>query len=35
VPGFVRRNECRKQGKAKGLAQAGLRSFVRQCANRS
>jgi hypothetical protein len=35
VPAFVRRNECRKQGKAKGFAQAGLRSFVRQCATRN
>ena len=31
MPTVVKRTACRKQGKAKGLAQSSLRSYVRQC----
>jgi hypothetical protein len=31
MPTVVKRTACRKQGKAKGLSQASLRSFVRGC----
>jgi hypothetical protein len=31
MPAVVRRAACRKEGKAKGHVQAGLRAYIRQC----
>jgi hypothetical protein len=31
MPAVVKRNTCRKEGKAKGHAQAALRAYIRQC----
>jgi hypothetical protein len=31
MPAVVRRTACRKEGKAKGFVQAGLRNYIRQC----
>src|SRR5262249_45857450 len=34
MPAVVRRAACRKEGKAKGHVQAGLRAYIRQCTTR-